>query len=129
MRWAEAVCLLEISNEMVAEAFITTWVSRSGILMWLVTDRGVHFMSALFQSLCQLLGVNHMPTMAYHPATNGLVERLHRSLKQALRAHGSQETWPSLLPRILLILRSSPRREDGMLPFEVTFRAVPVLPG
>lgn len=43
--------------------------------------------------------------MPYHPSANGLVERFHHSLKQALRCHDSQ--WTESLPIVLLGLQSA----------------------
>jgi hypothetical protein len=51
----------------------------------LTTDRGTQFTSALWSSTCMSLGIKHVPTTAYHPQSNGMVERLHRQLKDALR--------------------------------------------
>jgi len=42
------------------------------------------FTSALWAGLCSLLNIQHSPTTAYHPQSNGLVERFHRQLKDAL---------------------------------------------
>lgn len=44
----------------------------------------------------------HQATTAYHPQANGLVERIHRHLKSALRARLSGPNWVDELPWILL---------------------------
>jgi hypothetical protein len=44
---------------------------------------------------------------AYHPQAKGLVERLHKQLKGALKARLSTSTWMTCLPIILLGIRSS----------------------
>ncbi|XP_064485904.1 uncharacterized protein LOC135398428 [Ornithodoros turicata] len=46
-------------------------------------------------------------TTAYHPASNGLVERLHRHLKQALMARGAPQHWTENLPLVLLGIRAA----------------------
>jgi transposase InsO family protein len=40
-------------------------------------DRGSQFTSALWDSLCNTLGTEHVQTTAYHPQANGLVKRFH----------------------------------------------------
>ena len=57
-----------------------------------------------------------------------MVERLHRCLKNSLRAHQAAKTWPDVLPWVLLGLRANPREDDGLSAFEAVFGAVPVLP-
>ena len=60
------------------------------------------------------IGFHRLRTTAYHPQTNGMVERWHRTLKQSLMAKG--KNWPSDLPIVLLGLRSIPN-ENGISPF------------
>jgi cleavage and polyadenylation specificity factor subunit 1 len=43
---------------------------------------------------------------AHHPATNGLVERFHRTLKAAIMCHRDQH-WTEALPLVLLRIRTS----------------------
>ncbi len=38
----------------------------------------------------------HVLTIAYHPLSNGMVERVHRQIKDALRACGAGLAWQSL---------------------------------
>jgi transposase InsO family protein len=64
-------------------------------------------MSALWAGLCSLLNIQHSPTTAYHPQSNGLVERFHRWLKDALRsgAAAADADWHDHLPWVLLGIR------------------------
>ena len=48
-----------------------------------------------------LLGCERRRTTSYHPACNGMIERVHRQLKSALRACG-RTTWFDALPLALL---------------------------
>ena len=69
-----------------AEALFSGWVARFGVPSSLTSDRGTQFASASWMSFCSRIGTRHVMTMAYHPQANGLVERSHRQLKDALRA-------------------------------------------
>jgi hypothetical protein len=53
-------------------------------------------------------------TTAYHPQANGLVERSHRQLKDALRAREAGVDWPAHLPWVLLGLRAAPKEVSGI---------------
>ncbi|XP_064461935.1 uncharacterized protein LOC135372176 [Ornithodoros turicata] len=48
------------------------------------------------------LGVHHISTTAYHPSSNGLVERFHRQLKASLIAREAQTSWVDHLPVVML---------------------------
>src|SRR5690606_26700140 len=50
----------------------------------LVTDNGVQFTSAEFRDLVRRFSVEHIRIRTYHPESNGLVERFHRSTRDAL---------------------------------------------
>ena len=47
-KWIEAQAICGISAEEVANAFIATWVTRFGVPLELITDRGKQFESELF---------------------------------------------------------------------------------
>jgi len=65
---------------------VATWISRFGVLEQLTSDKGVQFTSAIWRILCSRLGIKQLFTTAYHPQANGMEERSHRQLKDALRA-------------------------------------------
>lgn len=60
-------------------------VPMFGVPEALLSDRGTNLLSHLMQEVCELLGVTKLNTTAYHPACNGMVERLNRTLKAMLR--------------------------------------------
>ena len=85
-RWLEAIPITNCSSETVSKAFIERWVAQHGCPAIVTTDQGLHFESS-FANLLSLLGCQRIRTTAYHPAANGMVERFHRQLKGALKAH------------------------------------------
>jgi hypothetical protein len=73
-----------------------------------------------------MLNISHKQTTAYHPESNSTVERLHRCLKDALRARAA--AWFKELPFVLLGLRAQPREDTGLYLAEAVFGAQIVLP-
>ncbi|GFW68446.1 transposon Ty3-I Gag-Pol polyprotein [Trichonephila clavipes] len=59
---------------------------------------------------------------SYHPQANGIIERLHRHLKGALKAHNHIQ-WTELLPIVLLGMRSA-LKDDITLPVHNLFMAL-----
>jgi hypothetical protein len=53
-------------------------------------------------------------TTAYHPQSNGMVERTHGQLKAPLRARLAGSRWPEHLLRVLLGLRATPKEDCGV---------------
>lgn len=112
-RWIEAAPIPDITASTVAVAFLNTWISRFGVPLYVVSDRGSQFESELFHELSQLVGFHRLRTTAYHPMSNGMLERVHRSMKSAIMSR--KQNWIDALPIVLLGLRNMPN-ESGYSP-------------
>ena len=119
-KWIEAVPLVDKSAKTVAEAFFFHWISRFGSPLQVITDQGKEFNNSLFKELSKFIGFHHTRTTSYHPQSNGLLERQHRTIKQAIKAHILQEksNWYDSLPVVLFGLRIQPL-SNNYSPFEM----------
>ena len=123
-RWTEAIPLVDITASTCAKALVRNWVSRYGVPVHLVTDQGRQFTSTLWKELMALLGTNHSMTTSYHPQSNGLIERFHRTLKERLMARAQSAgagTWMDHLPFVLLGLRTAVREDSSCSPSDLLF--------
>jgi cleavage and polyadenylation specificity factor subunit 1 len=127
-RWPEVALLRTTSAVECADAFAATWVARFGVPATVTTDRGTQFTSAVWACLCKTLGIKHIVTSAYHPQSNGMIERFHRQLKEALRARECGAAWSEHVPWVLLGLRAAPKEESGTSAAEAVFGEKLVLP-
>jgi IS30 family transposase len=84
-RYCEAIPLANQQAETIANVFFENWIMRYGAPMRVHTDQGANFESTLFSELCAKLHIQKSRTMAYHPQSNGTVERLNRTLISMLR--------------------------------------------
>ena len=73
--------------------------------------------------------MSRIRTTAYHPAANGMVERFHRQLEDALRARNSATTWVDALPLILLHLRSLVKPTLGCTSAQLVYGTTLRIPG
>lgn len=128
-RWPEAIPLNETTATSCAQALIFHWIARFGIPADISSDRGPQFTSQLWTSIAQLLGTQLHHTTAYHPQSNGLVERFHRHLKSALRARLTGPNWAQELPWILLGIRTAPKEDLGSSSAELVYGAPLTVPG
>ncbi len=89
---------------MLPERFVGV-VSRTRLPNIVLTDQGTVFTGRVFRKVCEILGCGHITT-PYHPQDNGVVERLHGTLKPML-AKACQEgvDWVRFIPLAPFALR------------------------
>ena len=68
-----------------------------------------------------ILGIRHIHTTSYDPASSGMVERFHRQLKAALHASNSPERWSETLPIVFLGCRSAIKADLGYSASELLY--------
>ncbi|GFT99373.1 hypothetical protein TNCV_1221691 [Trichonephila clavipes] len=126
-RWMEVIPTADMTAETVCRALLSVWISRFGCPAIITTDQGTNFESSLFRELSNLLGTNRIRCCAYHPKANGLVERLHRHLKSAIKAHENSK-WSEIIPIVLLGMRSAVKKDINATCAELVYGTILRLP-
>ena len=57
-----------------------------GLPELIISDNGPQFLAKEFKACTTVNGINHVLSVSYHPATNGLVGRFVQTFKQAMKA-------------------------------------------
>lgn len=118
-RWPEAIPIKNHQADTIAKAFYTYWIARFGSPKVVTTNQGSEFESKLFAASIKLVGGKRIYTTAHHPASNGLIERWHRTLKSAIKCHGQR--WIDILPTVLLGLRTCYKKDLEASPAEYLY--------
>ena len=111
--------LIDKSAPVVARALVEKVYLRLGAPERLVTDQGGEFCNRLNEALGNALGIAHRTTSPYHPASNGMVERMHADLERCLRCitDPDQSRWDLDLPFVEWALNTAWTRTTGETPF------------
>jgi transposase InsO family protein len=111
----------------VAKAFCDHWVFAYGPPRFLLSDNGTQFTAKLFVEVCRELGIAKVFTTAYHPQTNGQVERFNRTILNALRTYvaKSQSDWDEYTSAITFGSNSRIHASLGFAPFELILSRPP----
>ena len=117
-RWSEAYPLPDQEARTVAETFVTQFIARYGTPRIVHTDQGRNFTSKLFQEMCFLLGVKKTQTTAFRPQSNGIVERLNKTIGIMITAYvyDNQQTWDEELALLMMAYRATPHETTGLTP-------------
>lgn len=79
-------------------------------------------MSRVLRAMCQWMGIEQVRTSPYHPESNGVVERMHGTLKAVIgRCMDSDHDWVECLPWALLVLRGMPHADHGFSPYDIVY--------
>ena len=101
-------------------------VSRHGVPSEILSDRGKAFLSELMTEVQGLLGAHRVNTTAYHPQTDGLVERYNRTLTTMLAK--TAERGGRDLPYVLFAYRANEQESTKESPFFLLYGRDPRLP-
>ena len=90
----------EASAPELAYLFLQNVFAKHGVPADIVSDRGKHFVSRFWASLCSLLKIKSNLSTAYHPETDGQTERINQKIEQYLRLfiNYHQTDWVNWLP-------------------------------
>ena len=129
-RWVEAYPIPDKTASTVADKYVSEFVTRYGIAEQIHTDQGREFMSSLFTEMCKLLEIEQTRTTPYRPMSDGLIERLNRTLQQMLSAFvlENRHTWEDHLPYVLMAYRSTIQETTGCSPNLLMFGREIMLP-
>ena len=108
-KWTEAYAVRQHTAATVAEILVEQFMFRLGIPHQLHSDQGPEFDSALVHEVCKLLRIHKTRTTAYHPQSDGQVERANRTVRSMLTAlvNEARDDWDNHLPYILFAYRAS----------------------
>jgi transposase InsO family protein len=84
-KYVVAVPISQQDAETIARVFVEKILLTYGTPQILQTDQGVNFISEVFKNTCKILKIKKIHSTAFHPESQGSVERSHRVLAKYLR--------------------------------------------
>jgi hypothetical protein len=109
----------------ILEELLTRW----GTVQEIVTDNGAPYLAAL-DYLADRFSITHIRISGYNSRANGVVERAHRTIRDALvkTCEGNTKRWLDVAPFVFWADRVTIRKSTGFSPFYMAHGVEPVLP-
>ena len=111
----------------VGTLFLYLWVYAYGAPSYVLTDNGPQFAAKFFEAVCTMIGNKHVFTTAYHPQTNGQVERFKKTLAARLRHYvaENQKDWDEFVQPLTYAYNIQVHRFTGTTPFDLVLSRHP----
>ncbi len=108
-RYPEAIPLRRITAKAVVKVLIK-FFTTFGLPKVIQTDQGTNFLFKLCSQVFKTLNITHRISSAYHPESQGMLERFHQTLKAMLRKYCSEtgNEWDEGVETIQESLKFSP---------------------
>ena len=107
-----APCSKTINATDTGKLLWNTVVKLHGIPRVIYSDRGSQFTASSWRELWRLIGTRLAFNTAYHPQTQGVVERMNFVVSQTIRCSlhdkGNPKDWEKMLPTVELVINSLP---------------------
>ncbi|NXI21009.1 TF211 protein, partial [Sterrhoptilus dennistouni] len=121
--WVEAFPTKKETAKVVARILFEHIIPKYGLVNNIDLDRGPHFIAQMLQATIKALGMKWKLHTPWHPQSSGRVERMNKTLKNVLSKLmvETQMNWLKCLPLALLRIRTRPRSDLGISPYEMMF--------
>lgn len=121
MKYSTLTCVISISYNHLNNNYCIQY--RYGCTKVVISDQGREFVNQVNKRLFTMTNTEHRISSAYHPQTNGLVERFNQTLQRSLVkfVNNNQTNWDEKLDGVLFAYRTSQQKSTKHTPFELMY--------
>ena len=128
-KFCTAVPLTNTLSSTIADAFIKRFICIFGAPKIVLTDQGKNFLSNLMSRIAKRFRINKIRTTAFHPQSNGSLERSHHALGEYLKQYTDRDNeWDVWLDLAMLNYNTCVQESTKHTPYEVVFGRLARLP-
>ena len=123
-RYCAAAPLKTQTSQEIAKQLLSKWVFKMGVPEIILSDQGANLsLAEVMKDLYHILGIQKVRTTAYHPETNGAIERRHKDLVNVLKklVGENPQHWHQHLDIALFGLNSAISSSTGYSPHDLVF--------
>jgi Integrase zinc binding domain/Integrase core domain len=129
-KWVEIEAVSDTTANRTVEFLLNRICLRHGFPRVVLSDRGTAFTARVFEEFCEEWGIQHRMSAPEHPQTNGLVERMNKTIGPILASYvnKSHTNWDELVPFAAFAINTAVQETTGFAPFELVCGRTAVFP-
>ena len=113
----------------IARSFTEKVICYFGPPAALLTDQGTHFLNNMLNELARIFRIDKYCTTAYHPQSNGGIERMHHTLTEYLKKYMENlNDWSRWVPICQHTYNCTEHEASDYTPHELVFGQQPRTP-
>ena len=122
-RYIELTPTADTTAATLARVYIEKIVLRHGAAKELLTDRAPAYLGKLMSEILAITKTTKLTTSAYHPATNGLVERSHKVVTDFMSSlvKSDQTNWSEIIPYVQNYFNTNFIQSTGFSPHHLLY--------
>jgi hypothetical protein len=130
-RWVVLKAVKRMDTNTVIEFLYSNILVNYGAPYEIITDRGSSILADAVSEYEKIQKIKHKASSAYHPQTNGMVERMHAMVGHSITTltEGRPRRWDEFLDQTVFSLRVRTHSVTGFSPFYLLYGVEPRLPG
>ena len=128
-RWVIFVPMANHTAQSVINAFLTHVMYASGFASEVTSDSASQFVGRDVSGLFEAFNISHR-IVTYNPGANGVCERPHAILGEALRLISDPDMahWSTVVARVAFAINTTKNSNTGFSPFQLEHGSAPHLP-
>lgn len=124
-----AIPLKQTTAVDIADALINSFICKFGAPKAILTDQGSNFLNSLIRSVTKRFKITQCRTTAFHPQSNGSIERSHHVLSEYLKHFINQrQSWDQWLDMATFSYNTSVHEGTQFTPHELVYGRLARLP-
>jgi len=122
-KFSQAYAIPNHEAKTIAEKLVRNFICKFGVPKYIVTDQGKDFTSEMLSNVSKMFKIKRINCSAYHPQSNGALERSHATLADYLKHYinENQTDWDSWLDFAMQSYNTTFHSSTKFTPHELLF--------
>jgi hypothetical protein len=122
-KWIEARPIPAKEAQQITKFLLEEIITRHGVPKELISDNGLEFANQQMIDFCTKYGIKQLFASPYHPQTNGLVERINKTLADTITkiSRETNKNWDQYIAEALFVIQTTYQSTTKQTPFYLTY--------